>query len=175
MTVAQKCAGEQQAVINKFLFGSASTILYSDLWVMVVVSGVVFAIIGILFKEFTLFIFDPLLAQSVGYPIKYFDLLFNLLLITTIVVGLQTIGVILMSTMLVAPAAAARQWTHRICPMIIVAVLIAIICSLSGVMISGSINQMPTGPIIVVLLSSIVFFSVFCAPKLQKIFMRVAQ
>lgn len=175
MTVAQKVAGEQQAVINKFLFGSASTILYSDLWVMVVIASVVFLIIGLSFKEFTLFVFDPLLAQSVGYPIKKIDLLLNMLLIATIVVGLQTVGVILMSTMLVAPAAAARQWTHRIRPMLILAVFIAITCSLCGVLISGSVDQMPTGPTIAVLLSSFVFFSVFYATNVQELFMRIAQ
>ncbi len=175
MTVAQKVAGEQQAVINKFLFGSASTILYSDFFVMIGIALLVFVTVGLLFKEFSLFIFDPLLSQSVGYPTKLFDLLLNLLLIATIVVGLQTVGVILMSTMLVAPAAAARQWVFRIKPMIALAVFIAVCSSLSGVLISGSVDQMPTGPIIVVILSCVVFISVFCAAKVQNLFMRVVQ
>lgn len=175
MTVAQKVAGEQQAVINKFLFGSASTILYSDFFVMIGIALLVFVTVGLLFKEFTLFIFDSLLAQSVGYPTKLFDLLLNLLLIATIVVGLQTVGVILMSTMLVAPAAAARQWTHRITPMIALAVFIAVCSSLCGVLISGSVDQMPTGPIIVVVLSCVVFFSVFCAAKVQNLFMELVR
>ncbi len=88
----------------------------------------------------------------------------TVLQVITIVLGLHTVGIVLMSAMLIAPAAAARQWTSRLLPMILLSGFFGGIASSGGTLISCSFMRVPTGPIIVVMLSSILFFSLLCAP-----------
>ena len=70
-----------------------------------------------------------------------------------------------MSTMLIAPAAAARQWTRRLSHMVLLAGFFGGISAAMGIYMSAVIDHMPTGPAIVVVASMIVFLSLACAPK----------
>src|SRR5205807_605855 len=87
-----------------------------------------------------------------GYIIEY---VLTMVLILAIVIGLQAVGVVLMSTLLIAPAAAARQWTRHIHSMIIIAGLCGGISAGVGVYMSTIIDHLPTGPAIVVVASCI--------------------
>ncbi len=76
-----------------------------------------------------------------------------------IVIGLNTVGVILMSAMLVAPAAAARQWTHSLSRMILYSALFGAGAGLVGAIASVTQDGVPTGPAIVLCLGVIVLVS----------------
>ncbi len=165
LTIIQKYPLAHQAALNKFLFGNASTLLPSDLYTMGIISFVVFLCLLLFWKEFTLFIFDTSFAHTIGFQTTLLDCLLTSLTVLTIVVGLQTVGVVLMSTMLIAPAAAARQWTTRLAPMTLLSACFGASASIIGSLISGTINQLPTGPTIVVVISFIVMVSLLCAPR----------
>jgi manganese/zinc/iron transport system permease protein len=81
------------------------------------------------------------------------------------VVGLQTVGVVLMSAMVVAPAAAARQWTDRLGLMVVLAALIGALAGVIGAVVSSAAARMPTGPTIVVAVSALVVVSLLLAPN----------
>lgn len=87
------------------------------------------------------------------------------LLVTAIVIGLQTVGVILMSAMLIAPAVAARQWTNHMYGMVILSAIFSVISGIVGTMISSLVPKMPTGPVIVIGISTIAFLSILIAPN----------
>ena len=87
------------------------------------------------------------------------------LIVIAIVIGLQTVGVVLMSAMIVAPAAAARQWTDRLGVMIVISALFGAVSAFCGVMTSSVFENIPTGPMIVVYLSGFVIISQGFAPK----------
>ena len=70
-----------------------------------------------------------------------------------------------MSAMVVAPAAAARQWTDRLEPMVLIAALIGMISGVGGAIISSVVPNLPTGPTIVLALSTLVVFSLTLAPQ----------
>jgi manganese/zinc/iron transport system permease protein len=91
------------------------------------------------------------------------DVLLTTLLAVAIVIGLQTVGVVLMSAMIVAPAAAARQWTDKLHHMILLGGLFGAISGVGGTLISSSAERLPTGPVIVLFVSGIVFFSMLFA------------
>jgi manganese/zinc/iron transport system permease protein len=93
------------------------------------------------------------------------DVLLTTLLVVAIVLGLQTVGVVLMSAMVVAPAAAARQWTNRLGVMIGLAGLFGGLAGVSGAVISSSAARVPTGPTIVLCVSAIVVASLLLAPN----------
>ena len=82
-----------------------------------------------------------------------------------IVIGLQAVGVVLMSAMIVAPAAAARQWTDRLGLMVVLSGLFGAAAGVAGTAISGLASGLSTGPVIVLCISAIVAFSLLFAPR----------
>ena len=119
-----------QSGLDKFLFGQAATLLLSDVWFMAIVTGICLLILLLFWKEFKLLLFDADYAKTLGFNIKFIDALITSFIVLAIVLGLQTVGVVLMSAMLLAPAAAARQWTNSLSTMVILA---AVFGMLSGV------------------------------------------
>jgi manganese/zinc/iron transport system permease protein len=165
MTAIQKMPIAHQSILNKFLFGNISTLLPADVYAMTVVGMLVCLVTVLLWKEFTLLAFDASFAQSIGFDIKYLDSIVTVLTVIAIVIGLQTVGVILMSSMLIAPAAAARQWTARLSTMALLSICFAVSAGIIGALVSSYVDRLPTGPAIVVVLSTFVLISLFGARK----------
>ncbi|MBD3232726.1 MAG: iron chelate uptake ABC transporter family permease subunit [candidate division Zixibacteria bacterium] len=165
LTFIQRMPTANQAGLDTFLFGQASALLERDIVVMGVLGLVVLAIMSLFWKEFKLISFDPDFAASNGFPIQKLDILITSLIVIAIVIGLQTVGVVLMSAMVVAPAAAARQWTDRLSLMIIIAAFFGALAGVSGSMISSLTSRLPTGPTIVLCISFLVGVSMLFAPN----------
>lgn len=165
LTIVQKLPTATKAGLDKFLFGNASTLLISDVRVMAVLSLLIVGVLIAFWKEFKLIVFDIAYARSLGLNIRFLSTLLSTLIVTAIVIGLQTVGVILMSAMLVAPAASARQWTDRLGVMVVLSALIGAVCGVGGAITSSLMVKLPTGPVIVVYLSIFVLVSLFFAPN----------
>ena len=163
LTFTQRLPDATQAGLDKFLFGQAATLLQSDVVSMSVIGSIALALLAIFWKEFKLISFDTEFAASVGFPVRLLDVVLITLLVVAIVIGLQTVGVVLMSAMIVAPAAAARQWTDKLHVMVLLSGLFGALAGVTGTLLSGSLERLPTGPMIVVCVSLIVFFSMLFA------------
>ena len=108
-----KTSGDaHQAGLEKFIFGQAAALLPEDLYLMIGFGLTSFIVLILFWKPIKSMTFDLAFSQSMGYSRSVTDLIITSLLVSAIVIGLQTVGVILMSAMVVAPAAAARQWTR---------------------------------------------------------------
>ncbi|MBI4926866.1 MAG: metal ABC transporter permease, partial [Anaerolineae bacterium] len=105
LTFTQSLPDARQAGLNKFLFGQAATLLTSDVLVMAGLTALALLLVALFWKEFKLVSFDAEYAASLGLPSGRLDLLLNALLVVAIVTGLQAVGVVLMSALVVAPAA----------------------------------------------------------------------
>ena len=125
LTFTQRLPDATQAGLDKFLFGQAATLLQRDVVTMAIIGVLAIALLMTFWKEFKLITFDTEYAASLGYPVRFLDVLLTTLLVVAIVLGLQTVGVVLMSAMIVAPAAAARQWTDKLKNMVILGGLFA--------------------------------------------------
>lgn len=165
LTFTQKLPDATQAGLDKFLFGQAATLLQRDVITMGSVGAIALLLLFAFWKEFKLITFDSEYAGSLGFPVRVLDVVLTTLLVIAIVLGLQTVGVVLMSAMIVAPAAAARQWTDKLNHMVILGGLFGALAGVSGTLISGSTEKLPTGPVIVLCMSIIVFFSIVIAPN----------
>jgi manganese/zinc/iron transport system permease protein len=87
------------------------------------------------------------------------------LIVIAVVIGLQTVGVVLMASMLVGPAVAARQWTNRLSKMVALSAFFGAASGISGALLSISDTGIPTGPMIILSLTVIVLVSLFLAPN----------
>ncbi len=165
LTFIQRLPDAAKAGLDKFLFGQAATLLGRDLVTMSALGGVALLLVLLFWKEFKLLTFDPDFGASLGYPARRLEILLITLMVIAIVVGIQTVGVVLMSAMLVAPAAAARQWTEKLNVMVLLAGLFGAGVGLVGALVSSVIPRLPTGPTVVVFMSVVVLFSLLFAPR----------
>ncbi len=161
LTFLQHNPTAAQAGLNSFLFGQAATLLVTDVVTMAVFGGAALLLLVLFWKEFKLLSFDRNYGSSLGYPMTALDVLLTTLLVIGIVIGLQAVGVVLMSALIVAPAAAARQWTDRLGVMLVVASLFGAIAGVAGALISSLGRGLSTGPVVVLVISLIVLGSLF--------------
>lgn len=164
-TIIQKEGLTNQAVLGKFFFGNASTLSPIDIIAIISMSLLIFILLYVWWKEFVIISFDPEFAHTLGYQVFILEILLTITTVFAIVIGLHTVGVLLMSALLIAPAAAARQLTTTLQSMFWVAIFFGIVACATGTLISSWIEYMPTGPAIVVCMSSIVILTFIVAPK----------
>ena len=166
ITYIQKLSGANKAGLNKFIFGQAAAILKEDVYIIISVCVIVVLIILIFFKQFTLLVFDDTYARVIyGKKIKFYNLLLYISVVMCIIIGLETVGVIMMSSLLIVPAVAARQWTNNIYIMSILSVVIGSCSAFFGTLFSSSSLNVPTGPMIVMFLSFFVLVSILFSTK----------
>ena len=108
-------AGAATVRPQNYLFGQDAALMRaSDLGPVLGLGGGAVLAVVLFWKEFKLLSFDPDFAASLGLPTRRLDLTLTGLVVLAVVLGLQTVGVVLMSALIVAPAAAARQWSDRL-------------------------------------------------------------
>jgi manganese/zinc/iron transport system permease protein len=165
LTYIQKRPDAGQAGLDRFLFGQAATLLQRDVVLIAVLGSAAIAVMLLFWKEFKLLAFDREFGGSLGFSMRAVDLVLTTALVVAIVIGLQTVGVVLMSAMVVAPAAAARQWTDRLGTMVALAAGFGALAGVSGAVASSLAERVPTGPSIVLFLSATVVVSLLLAPN----------
>lgn len=159
LTFAQKVSAPGQAILQRFLFGNVATLLPIDIWVIQIMFCIISVIMVLFWKECILSIFDPSFFVVMGFSSVFIECIIMMLVVLVIIMGLQAVGVVLMSTMLIAPAAAARQWTSKPSHMVAVAGFFGAFSAVVGVYISSLFSQLPTGPMIVVVSTLVVIAS----------------
>jgi len=159
LTFLQRNPTAAQAGLNRFLFGQAATLLVRDVITMSAFGGAALLLVVLFWKEFKLLSFDRDFGSSLGYPMTALDVLLTTLLVIGIVIGLQAVGVVLMSALVVAPAAAARQWTDRLGMMLVIASAFGALAGVTGALISSTGAGFSTGPVVVLAISLIVLAS----------------
>ena len=165
LSYLNKLPGANKSGLNKFIFGQASTFIKRDVNI-IFITGIILLIIIILFwKEFKIVSFDSDFAKTLGFPSNKIEILISILIVTTVIIGIQAAGVILISAMLISPAVAARQWTDKLSIMVILAAFFGGISGLLGTLISISESNLPTGPVIVIIISIIVIISILFSNK----------
>ena len=164
LSVISKSQNAEQTGLKNFLFGKAATMTTFDIQVFTVVSIAIFVVVILFFKPFQLVCFNHEFAKSIGVKVKRMEFLLSILTVMTVAIGIQAVGVVLMSALLIAPAASARYWTNRLPIMIFLAALFGTFSSVIGVMLSTMKNNMPTGPWIVFSLFTFTLFTLLFAP-----------
>jgi manganese/zinc/iron transport system permease protein len=165
LTYIQKLPTGNQSGLDKFLFGQAATLMAEDVRLMAILSALVLGTLALVYKELKILAFDREYGASLGLPMRSLEVLLTLLLVVVVVVGLQTVGVVLIVATLVTPAAAARQWTDRLGTMILLSAAIGAGSGIAGALTSASVARLPTGPVIVLIVSAALVVSLLFAPR----------
>ncbi len=175
LTFIQKSPNANQAGLDSFLFGQAASLVLQDVIVMTAMGGIALIVVALFWKEFKLLSFDREFAHSLVLPVRGLDFGLTTLVVIAIIIGLQTVGVVLMSAMMIAPAVAARQWTDRLGMMALVAMIIGALSGAGGAVFSAMTPNLPTGPIIVICATAGVGLSLLVAPRRGIIWQQIRQ
>ena len=165
LTYLQSLNNAGQAGLSKFIFGQAATILARDVYITSAAALIIIVLTALFWKELKLISFDVEYAKTLQIPVTFTLILYRSLLIMTIIIGIQSVGAILISSLLIAPAVGARQWTNKLGTMCILAGLFGMVSAIGGTLWSTTVQKLPTGPAIIVILSVIVLLSLIFAPN----------
>ncbi|HUS71157.1 MAG TPA: metal ABC transporter permease [Anaerolineae bacterium] len=145
--------------LTHILFGNVLGVTVGSLWLTAALGCLVLVTIALLYKQFLVISFDPVLAATLRFPAELLRNVMLILLALTIVVSLQTVGVGLVAAMLVTPAATAYLLTRRLSTMMAVSAAIGAFSSVAGLYLSFYINV--ASGAVVVLTATIIFLVVF--------------
>lgn len=167
LTVVNRSPLGNQSGLNNFIFGKAATMTKADLMWLFISATIIILVSLLLYKEWKLLIFDPVYAKGIGLPIEALKATLTVLIVMTIVTGIQAVGVILMSALLIIPAASAKLWTKKLSSMLMLSAIIGGVSGITGTFISAMRTGLSTGPIIVLVAAAIFFLSYFISPSGQ--------
>ncbi|TAM57744.1 metal ABC transporter permease [bacterium] len=143
--------------LQDYLFGNILGVSQLDLTLTVALAAVVAVALIVLWRDLLYTSFDPVVAQTSGIPTAMIDYILLVLLALTIIVSLESVGIILVAALLVTPAAAAAQITRRLPTMMVVSAGIGTFCAVGGLYLSYYVNAASGATI--VLLATFCFFA----------------
>jgi manganese/iron transport system permease protein len=148
----------------QFLWGNILTISGADIWFMAVLLMLIILFIALLFKEITAVLFNRELALASGLPAQ--ALFYAMLVLSSLVVSLSlnTIGGLLIFSLIINPAAAAYQLTYRLKLMFLLSAAFGVLASIAGLLCSYFFNA-PSGAVIIMVSSAIFILALICTPK----------
>ena len=140
-----------------FLFGNILGVSRDDLIVVCVLAAIVVLCVAVLYRPLLYTSFDPVVAQASGINAAFVDYVLLVLLALTIIISLQSVGIVLVAALLVTPAAAAAQLTRRFVPMMVLSGAIGTFCSVGGLYLSYYLSSASGATIVI--LATLVFFA----------------
>jgi iron/zinc/copper transport system permease protein len=145
--------------LTHFLFGRVLTVQWSDVWLNLALGGLALLTVMLLFGELRLATFDHVQAEQVGVRVELVQGVVVVLLAVVVVFSLRAVGTIMSVTMLVTPAATARQLARTLWQMTLFGVVFGVGEGVVGLLLSYHLNAPPGATI--GLLSAVVFAAVF--------------
>lgn len=149
--------------LTHILFGNVLGVSAANLWLTAGLGAVVLGAVAILYRQFLVVSFDPVLAATLRLPVELLRNLMLILLALTIVVSLQTVGVGLVAALLVTPAATAYLLTRRLPTMMILSALIGAFSGVAGLYVSFYAN-VASGAAVVLVATALFLLAFLFAP-----------
>ncbi|MDP1835596.1 MAG: iron chelate uptake ABC transporter family permease subunit [Chlamydiales bacterium] len=180
LTIASKIQFTHTALYRQaqnYLFGQAATMTDRHVIMYGILSLATAAVIFIFYKELKTITFDRGFAKAIGLRVTLIDYLVFILTVFVVVLGLRSVGVVLMSAMFIAPPVTARQFTNRFSIMLLFAGFVGLLGGFLGNYLSVEVSEwlekeylnqrlaLPTGPMIIIVTSSLCLLSLLLAPQ----------
>lgn len=150
--------------LSHLLFGNVLGVTPADLWRVGLFSALVVVVLLVLYKEFLVLSFDPILAATLRMPVTLLHHVMLLLLAVAVVVSMQTVGVALMIAMLVTPAATALLLTRRLGRMMLLSAGLGAVSGVTGLYLSYYVNMAP-GPAVVLVATAWFILAFLFSPQ----------
>lgn len=142
-----------QAGLSDFLFGKIAALSIEDLYLFSIVSVLIIAVTFFRYRVMFSFAFNKEFMISKGFSLRWNDFILNSMTILVVAMGVQAVGVVLMSALLIIPVLTARMLTYKLSSLITLSLIFGTVSSLLGSYISILGKNIPTGPCIIMVLS----------------------
>lgn len=133
-----------------YLFGSITTVLPKDLWTITVLGILIIAIIKLIYKELFYIAFDEVSAKLAGIPVGYINLLFIVLIASTITLSMRIVGILLVSSLMIIPVATSLQLAKSFRHATILSIIFAEIAIISGIFLAYYLELASGGTIVII-------------------------
>jgi zinc transport system permease protein len=149
-------AGQSAATLNRYLFGSITTVGTGDLWVTTALAVVVLVVaVGLAPRLFAV-AQDPEFAQVAGLRVRGYNMLVSVLAAVTVTVAMRTVGLLLVSALMVVPVATAQQVTRTFRGTLLASMALGTLASVGGVLVSANVDVAPGATIVLLALAGFV-------------------
>lgn len=165
LSYVQRHGDAAQSGLSTFLFGHAASLLPRDVQTFAIFGIISILVLALFYKELKAITFDRRFSHALGLPVKWIEFVMTTLIVAATVIGLQAVGIVMMSALLITPAATARLWSDRLGRMLAIAASVGILAGVIGTLISYGAPRMPTGPWIVLVATALFGISFLFAPK----------
>jgi ABC-type Mn2+/Zn2+ transport system permease subunit/Mn-dependent DtxR family transcriptional regulator len=155
MGIIQQLPDANKSGIDKTFFGQAAALSGSDIKFMGGVAAATILLLSVFYKELLVTSFDVVFARTIGIRVAWVHYAFMFLLSAAVVVALQAVGVVLVSAMLITPAATAYLLTNRMHKMVVLSAVIGVTAGATGAFLSFLGSNLPTGPCMVIAASTL--------------------
>lgn len=156
--------GASQAGLQNYIFGQAAYMMQRDITVIFVVAVLSLVLLCLFYKEIKVFVFDPVYAKTIGISSSVMHGVIALLTMSLIGAGLKLVGAVLIASLLIIPAITALQWSNRFGKVLGIAAGTGAFSAVTGTYFSTVIDGLSTGPIIIVIMSSLALLSLVLGP-----------
>ena len=151
-------------LITKYFIGNPATIMQQDCIFIIFMSFISFIVYIIYQRKYSALVFDPIFSKTIQSSTQYVEYIMLFIITLIIVAGLQIVGIILMSSLLINPSVAAYQWTKKLKTLICLSAIFGFIQTSLGIYISSQLYHIPPGPIIIIIATMITFISILFSP-----------
>jgi zinc transport system permease protein len=142
--------GRSSTALNQYLFGSLSTVAAGDIGWLVVVSLLVLVVLAVFGREIFVMALDPDVARTQGIRTTGMSMLLTVLAAFTVVIGMRTVGLLLVSAIMIVPIAASQQLTRGFRATAVLGVVVGELSAVLGLVAAFYLDA-PPGPTIVFL------------------------
>ncbi len=134
--------------LESLLFGDILGVVAGDIWRTAIVAAIAIAFVKIFYKPLLFYTFDPLGAKAMGIPVNALSFGLMAMLTLTIIASMQTVGVILVISLLIGPSVTAYLFVKELHWMMSLGSLLGATSVVAGIYLSYFWNW-PSGPTIV--------------------------
>jgi ABC-type Mn2+/Zn2+ transport system permease subunit len=153
-----------QINLNDILFGDILGVTIGDVWRTVIITVIILVLTKLFYKELEFYTFDPLGAKACGLPVNLLYLGLICAITLTIVASMQTVGVLLVMSLLVGPAITAYLLVKELSQMMLLGSIIGMVSTVTG-MYSSYYFDLPSGAAIVMVIFVFFFLTLLFSPS----------
>lgn len=161
ITIVQK---DNKIDLNHFLFGNILGVTVAEVRETAIIATGIVLVVVLLYKELLFYSFDSLGAEAAGLPVNLLNLGLMVLIALTVVASMKSVGVVLVLSLIITPAATAYLLVPRLHQVMFVGALVGILSSISGMYLSYYQN-IPSGPAIVLVASGLFLLALLLSPS----------
>lgn len=159
LSVVQSSGLPQSSGLEYYLYGMVASMVEAEAWMLF--GTTVFAVLltMIFLKELNVLCFDETFTQTQGLPHRWLDEGLMFISLVVAIVGLQTVGLLLIMAMFIVPPSTARLWTSSLKKTLVISALVGAVGALAGALLSANISNLPAGATMILCTAFLFFLS----------------